>query len=214
MSVLPQYRSRENAGPGGIQAIYATTLPVPHKGTFTVLSMTRTANGLIGAPGEIAVAGSSPIPDVGQKPPPVSTDTVTSVHGKTALLTTRIPAESMQSASFSSVLGKRPVALLFSTPQFCISRVCGPVTDIAVQLQHEFGNRITFIHEEVYVDNQPKLGLRPQLKAFHLRTEPWLFVVNRRGVITARLEGAFGRNAVIAAGKVEKIPWPGAEMSL
>jgi hypothetical protein len=199
MSVLPQYRSRENAGPGGIQAIYATTLPVPHKGTFTVLSMTRTANGLIGAPGEIAVAGSSPIPDVGQKPPPVSTDTATSVHGKTALMTTRIPAESMQSASFSSVLGKRPVALLFSTPQFCISRVCGPVTDIAVQLQHEFGNRITFIHEEVYVDNQPKLGLRPQLKAFHLRTEPWLFVVNRRGVITARLEGAFGRNEVAAA---------------
>ena len=64
---------------------------------------------------------------------------------------------------------------------------------IAVQLQHEFGNRVTFIHEEVYVDNQPKLGLRPQLKAFHLRTEPWLFVINRHGVIVDRLEGAFGR---------------------
>jgi hypothetical protein len=199
MSVMPQYRSRENAGPGGIQAIYAANLPIPHKGTFTVLSLTHTANGLIGAPGEIAVAASSPIPDVGQKPPAVSTDTASSVHGKTSLLTTRLPAESMQSVSFSQVLGKRPVALLFSTPQFCVSRVCGPVTDIAVQLQHQFGNRITFIHQEVYVDNQPKLGLRSQLKAFHLRTEPWLFIVNRHGVITSRLEGAFGRNEVAAA---------------
>jgi hypothetical protein len=70
--------------------------------------------------------------------------------------------------------------------------VCGPVTDVAVQLQHQFGNRVTFIHEEVYVDNQPSKGLRPQLTAFHLRTEPWLFVINRRGIIVARLEGAFG----------------------
>ena len=199
MSVLPQYRSDENAGPGGIQAIYAARLPIPRKGTYTVLSLTRTAKGLIGAPGEIAVAASSPIPDVGQKPPAVATDTTASVHGKTSLLTTRIPPESMQSASLNQLLGKRPVALLFSTPQFCISRVCGPVTDIAVQLQHEFGKRVAFIHQEVYVDNDPSKGLRPQLKAFHLRTEPWLFAINRRGVIVARLEGAFGRNEVAAA---------------
>jgi len=90
------------------------------------------------------------------------------------------------------VLGKRPIALLFSTPQLCVSKVCGPVTDIAVALQHQYGGRVAFIHQEVYVDNQPSQGLRPQLKAFHLQTEPWLFVVNRQGVIIARLEGAFG----------------------
>jgi hypothetical protein len=200
MSVQPQFRSKENAGPGGIQAIYAAKLPIPHAGQFTVLAMTRTPQGLVGAPGEIAVAPSSPIPDVGQRPPAINTDTAASLHGKTALLTTRSPPETdMQSVSFSRVLGRRPVALLFSTPQFCISRVCGPVTDVAVQLQHQFGSRVTFIHQEVYVNNQPKLGLRPQLKAFHLRTEPWLFIVNRNGVITDRLEGAFGRNEVAAA---------------
>jgi hypothetical protein len=101
----------------------------------------------------------------------------------------------MHSVSFGKVLGKRPVALLFSTPQLCISKVCGPVTDIAVSLERQFSSKITFIHEEVYVDNQPTNGLRPQLKAFHLQTEPWLFTINRRGVIAARLEGAFGVNA-------------------
>jgi hypothetical protein len=116
------------------------------------------------------------------------------VHGNVTLLTTRLPPEEMHWVSFDQVLGKRPIALLFSTPALCTSRVCGPVTDIDVELAHQFGGRIVFIHEEVYVDNQASKGLRLQLKAFHLETEPWLFAVNRRGVIVARLEGAFGVN--------------------
>ena len=91
------------------------------------------------------------------------------------------------------------MALQFATPQLCLSRVCGPVTDIATELQQRYGGRIAFIHQEVYVDNQPSKGLRPQLKAFGLRTEPWLFTIDRRGRIAARLEGSFGVNAFTAA---------------
>jgi hypothetical protein len=199
MTVPEQYRSKQNTGPGGIQAIYAAALPLPHSGTYTVLALTRTQKGLIGAPGEVAVAKSSKIPDVGQRAPAIATDTPASTHGNVALLTTRTPPENMHSVSLDKVLGKRPVALLFSTPQLCLSKVCGPVTDIAVQLQHTYGNKLTFIHQEVYVDNQPTKGLRPQLKAFHLQTEPWLFAINRHGVITARLEGSFGVNAFTQA---------------
>jgi hypothetical protein len=195
LTVAPQYRSKQNAGPGGIQAIYAADLPLPHTGTYVVLSLTRTQHGLIGAPGELAVAASSPIPDVGQRPPAVATDTPASVGGNTALLTTRTPPDDMHAVSFKDVLGKQPILLLISTPQLCISRVCGPVTDVAVSLEHEFASRIAFIHQEVYVNNQPKSGLRPPLKAFHLQTEPWLFTINRHGVIAARLEGSFGVNA-------------------
>jgi len=196
MSVSPQYRSKQNAGPGGIQAIYAARIPIAHPGTYAILALTRAPAGLIGAPGEIAVAASSPIPDVGQRPPPIQTDTLATVHGNVSLLTTRVPPEQMHAVSFNEVLGKRPVALLFSTPQLCTSRICGPVTDVAVQLQHQFGSQIAFIHEEVYAGNQPSRGLRSQMKAFHLQTEPWLFIVNRRGIITARFEGAFGLNEV------------------
>ncbi len=200
MTVAPQFRSKQNTGPGGIQAIYAAQLPLPHPGTYTILALTRTAQGLIGAPGEVAVAASSPIPDVGQHAPAVATDTPASVGGNTALLSTRVPPETgMHSVSLKDALGKRPVALLFSTPQLCISKVCGPVTDIAAELQQKFGNRITFIHQEVYVDNQPSRGFRPSLKAFHLRTEPWLFTIDRRGAIAARLEGSFGVNAFTQA---------------
>ena len=105
----------------------------------------------------------------------------------------------MAAASFKDVLGKRPIALLFSTPQLCTSRVCGPVTDIMVQLEHEFAGRIVFIHEEIYVGNDPSKVFRPQMKAFHLATEPWLFTVNAKGLIAARLSGAFGVNEARAA---------------
>jgi hypothetical protein len=194
MTVAPQYRSEQNAGPNGIVAIYWSHVPVPRSGVFDLLALTRAKSGLIGSAGEIAAALSTPIPGVGQRPPAISTLTPADVHGNLSLLTTRTPPEQMHSVSFNQVLGKQPIALLFSTPELCTSRVCGPVTDVMVSLQHEFANRITFIHQEIYVDNDPTKGLRPQMKAFHLETEPWLFVINRQGVITARLEGAFGVN--------------------
>ncbi|MFZ1994752.1 MAG: hypothetical protein WAU75_11635 [Solirubrobacteraceae bacterium] len=199
MTVSPSYRSKENSGPGGIQAIYAANVPVPRAGTYFVLALTKGPSGVIGATGELAAAPSSQIPGVGDRPPDIATDTAATVHNDETLLTTRLPPENMASVSFNQVLGKKPIALLFSTPQLCISRVCGPVTDVAVEVQHRFGKQVAFIHEEVYVDNQPSKGLRPQLKAFHLRTEPWLFIIDRRGKIVARLEGAFGTDEVTQA---------------
>jgi hypothetical protein len=188
MTVAPQYRSRQNMGPAGIQAIYAATVPLPNAGSYSLVALTKTPSGYLasGGAGVIAVAKSSPIPNVGQRPPAIATDT------SGPYLTTRVPPESMHAVSFKDALGKKPIALLISTPQLCRSRVCGPVTDIAVELQQQFGSRIDFIHQEVYVDNQLNRGFRPQFKAFHLQSEPWLFTINRKGVITARLEGSFG----------------------
>jgi hypothetical protein len=101
----------------------------------------------------------------------------------------------MHDANFADVVGKKPVALLFATPALCASRVCGPVVDIAAQLKATYGDRIEFIHQEVYVDNDPSKGLREPLRRFHLQTEPWLFILDRSGRVTSRMEGSFGFNA-------------------
>jgi hypothetical protein len=198
-TVEPQFRSAQNTGPGGLSAVYWANLPVPKSGIYDVLALTRVGSHLIGSTGEIPVALSSPIPGVGQRPPAIATDTLASTNGNIRLVTTRTPPENMHAVPFNQVLGKKPIALLFSTPELCHSRVCGPVTDIMVQLQHEFGSRIQFIHQEVYVNNNPTTGLRHQLVAFHLQTEPWLFTVNRNGVIAARLDGVYGVNEARAA---------------
>jgi hypothetical protein len=50
---------------------------------------------------------------------------------------------------------------------------------------------VEFIHMEVYRDNRIDKGIRPQMAAFHLQSEPWLFVFDRSGKVATRIEGAF-----------------------
>src|SRR5581483_6769009 len=99
MTVEPQYRSKQNTGPGGIKAIYGSELPLPKPGTYGVLALTQTPSGLIGSDTQIAVAPSSQIPNVGQRPRDSATDTPATLHGDEAELTTRIPPEKMASVS-------------------------------------------------------------------------------------------------------------------
>ena len=132
---------------------------------------------------------------MGEKAPRVQTDTVASAGGDVEAIDTRRPTDDMHDKSFAEVVGSKPVALLFATPQLCQSRVCGPVVDIELQLKARYGEQAEFIHQEVYVDNDVNKGLRQPLKSFNLPTEPWLFIVGKDGRITARLEGSFGQRA-------------------
>jgi hypothetical protein len=52
------------------------------------------------------------------------------------------------------------------------------------------GDSATFIHMEVFNENDPNKGLRPQMRALDLETEPWVAIIDRDGQISARCEGA------------------------
>jgi hypothetical protein len=194
----PRYRSRQAAEETDpFAAVYQARVPFDKKGPWAVLVVTKKGNTFVAAPSQVQVntKQADQIPDVGEKAPDVATDTLASVKGDEKLLDTRVPPSDMHAESFDQVLSKKPVALLFATPQLCQSRVCGPVTDVASQLESKYRDKIEFIHQEVYVDNDVNKGLREPLKAFNLPTEPWLFVVDASGKITARLEGSFGLSA-------------------
>jgi len=190
-----RYRSKQAATEQDpFAAIYAANVDFPKRGEYSVLSATKGADGKFsGATSQVQVstASADPIPSVGDEAPKVQTDTLESVKGDQAMLDTREPPSDMHE-NFADVVGKKPVALLFATPQLCQSRVCGPVVDIALQMKQQYGDRMAFIHQEVYRDNQVSKGLRAPLTAFHLQTEPWLFTIDRDGRIAARLEGSFG----------------------
>jgi hypothetical protein len=193
-----RYRSKQAATEEDpFAAVYQAEVPFDQKGPWAVLVVTQTGNTFVAAPARVDVntKKADPIPDVGESAPKVATDTLASVGGDEDKLDTRTPPSDMHERSFDEVVGTKPVALLFATPQLCQSRVCGPVTDIALQMKAKYGDQVEFIHQEVYVDNDPNAGLREPLSAFKLRTEPWLFVVGPDGNITARLEGSFGLRA-------------------
>ncbi len=193
----PRYRSRQAASETDpFAAVYETRLPLEKPGVWKVLVVTRPEGGApVAAPLAIQVSSrrADRIPDVGEPAPKVTTDTLGSVKGNVAMLDTRLPpAPELARKSFADVVGKQPVALLFATPQLCQSRVCGPVTDEMLQLKAKYGDRMAFIHQEVYRRNDPNQGVRDPLAAFRLRSEPWLFTVDRNGRIAARLEGSIG----------------------
>jgi hypothetical protein len=193
LQVRPPFRSRTSASDAGdVEAIYHATIDLPAPGRWFVLSATRAGTQLLGATTAIEVRRQHAIPHVGEPAPRIATPTLASAGGDAASIDTRDPPDDMHEVSLRDVLGKQPVALLFATPALCQSRVCGPVTDVAAQLHAAYGDEVAFIHNEVYADNDPNKGLRPQMKAFGLRTEPWLFTIDRHGRIAARLEGAFG----------------------
>jgi hypothetical protein len=178
-------------------AVYAATgLEFDKAGQWAVLVATRSGGRLVGAPTQVNVFSkrADKIPDIGEKAPKVDTDTLESMKGDRALLDTRQPPSDMHD-NFADVVGKKPVALLFSTPQLGESRVCGPVTDVALQLRAKYGDKMTFIHQEVFKNNKRDEGLRDPLQAFNLQSEPWLFVIDKNGKVTARLEGSFGVEA-------------------
>jgi len=190
------FRSRGAAeGSDEISAIYEAEVPLPGAGRWSVLAVTRNQGRLLGAGSQIEVSAADPIPAVGEQAPSVATDTLASAGGDVEAIDTRVPPSDMHEESFDEVVGEKPVALLFATPALCQTRVCGPVVDIAVQMKRTYGDRMEFIHQEVYVDNMVDKGLRPPLEAFDLRTEPWLFTVDADGEIAARLEGSFGNEA-------------------
>jgi hypothetical protein len=193
-----RYRSRQAAEETDpFAAVYQSQVRFNRPGDWSVLAVTQTGNTYVAAPAQVRVTTKKQdqIPDVGEAAPKVQTDTLESVHGDEKLLDTRVPPSDMHKQSFDQVVGKKPVALLFATPQLCQSRVCGPVTDVALQMQARYGDQVEFIHQEVYENNDPQQGLRKPLQEFRLPTEPWLFVVGADGRITARLEGSFGLKA-------------------
>ena len=193
-----RYRSKQAATEQDpFAAVYAAQVPFERPGKYAILAVTQAEGKTLAAPGEIQVVTKARdrVPGIGDRAPKVQTDTEASARGDLSTIDTRSPPSDMHERSFADVVGKKPVALLFATPQLCQSRVCGPVVDVGLELKSRYGDRVEFIHQEVYTDNDPKQGLREPLKRFNLPTEPWLFVVGRDGRITARLEGSFGLGA-------------------
>jgi hypothetical protein len=129
----------------------------------------------------------------------VHTPTITSVGGDASKISTRVPtADPMLQDDFAEVVGKKPVVLVFATPALCASRICGPVVDVAMQVQSDYADKVAFIQQEIYQDNQVDNGFTDQVAEWRLPTEPWTFVIDAKGRITDRFEGA------VSVGELER----------
>jgi hypothetical protein len=194
MQTKPAFRAQTTSSdPDAAAAVYSTQVDFPSEGEWRIAALVKEGDKFTTALLPSAVVGAfSKVPQVGQKAPLIHTPTPADVGGDLSKITTRIPPDTQNAVDYADVLGKEPIVLLFATPQFCQSRVCGPVVDVAEQVKQLYGDKAAFIHMEIYNDNDPSKHPRPQVRAFHLPSEPWLFAIGRNGRIEAVIEGAFG----------------------
>jgi hypothetical protein len=188
--------------PDAAKAVYVTELELDEAGEWRLLALIDQGDGSFAAtrvPSAVVVtAAEDKVPDVGEKAPVIHTPTTEDV-GDVSEIDTRIPPSSMHDVDFADVVGKEPVVLLFATPALCQSRVCGPVVDVTEQVKRDRPDDAEYIHMEIWNDNDPNKGAREQVLDYNLRTEPWLFVINSDGTVSARIEGAFSIDELNAA---------------
>lgn len=195
LKVSPQFESKQTAtDPNSARSVYVADVPFKKNGKYAVLAIARLDGRMVAtSPIGVQVGGQKVTPPgVGDKAPVIHTLTPADVAGNLAKIDTRLPpAENLLKDDFADVVGKKPVVLTFATPQLCQSRVCGPVVDVVDEVAAKVGDKVSFIHQEVYQDNEVNKGLRDQLKTYKLQTEPWTFVIDKSGVVSTRFEGAF-----------------------
>jgi hypothetical protein len=195
LAVKPQFASQTTTqDPDAAKGVYVADVPFKRTGKQAVIGMAKLDGRLLitNPYGVDVTTGKGGPPGPGDRAIKVHTETLTDVAGDASRLDTRRPvAKDLLADDLAKVVGKRPVVITFATPLLCQSRVCGPVVDVVEQVKASAPKNVAFIHQEIYNDNEVNKGLRPQVTAWRLRTEPWTFVIDRSGRISTRFEGAF-----------------------
>jgi hypothetical protein len=151
------------------------------------------------------VSTDSRVVRVGEEAPASDTPTAEDVDDDLAQLSTDPdPDPALYETSVKDALAAgKPFVLIFATPAFCATAQCGPTLDRVKPLVADFPD-VTFIHAEPYElafeDGrlQPVLGENNQLVVteavteWGLLSEPWVFVVDGEGRVSASFEGVVG----------------------
>ena len=113
------------------------------------------------------------------------------------------PPDDMHELSIADAIAQhRPALVVFASPAFCMSNTCGPEIKVVQSLEPTYRDKLTFIHIEVYANYKPdpaKRVLAQTVVDWRLQSEPWIFLIDTRGVIQARFESATATDDLKAA---------------
>jgi hypothetical protein len=140
--------------------------------------------------GSFEVAETGTTPAIGAPAPPSDTPTADDVKDLEEITTDEHPDPSFYEVSIKeAVEAGEPFVVVFATPEFCTSAVCGPTLDDVKEVAKDFP-KITFIHSEIYEDLDPTQPPVPAVVDWGLPGEPWVFVVDAGGKVAAKFEGS------------------------
>ena len=87
-----------------------------------------------------------------------------------------------------------PTVVVMASPAFCTNAVCGPQVQVLQELKDEYKGQANFIHVDIY-DNPHEIQgdldrarISPIVVEWALPSTEWTFVIDRRGIVSARFE--------------------------
>ena len=194
--------------------VYVADIDFPTSGLWGVEFTTGAADA---APETIRVQfevqPESSVVAVGERAPASDTPTLADVDGDVSKISTDPePVEAFYETSVADALAAgEPFVLAFATPKFCTTAQCGPTLERLKPIAAAHPD-ITFINVEPYelelVDGQlqpvltgdpAQLTPAPATTEWRLSAEPWIFVVDGNGVVTASFMLIFSDDELTSA---------------
>ena len=156
------------------------------------------------APAGFVVLEESASVAMGAPAPLSETLTLDDVEDVTEIDTSNPPIPEMHTMTIAeAVTSGRPSVIVFATPAFCLSRICGPTKDVVDDLFEQYKSEVNFVHVEPYELDRARSGEGlfpiPATTEWGLQSEPWVFLVDSEGFIAAKFEAVVTMDELKAA---------------
>lgn len=174
------------------RGIYSATMDIPAPGVY---QLTVDAEGLNESGPTGFTATEDPIMVSSGEPAPLSqTRTIIEFPDLSVISTDPNPDPALYGLSVDQAVSNgTPAVIVFATPAFCTSQACGPMLDQVKELRSSYPS-VDFVHVEIYDDLQvesvEELTVVDAILDWRLPSEPWIYVIDDAGTVSAAFEGA------------------------
>ena len=176
--------------------VFSTEIDLIEGGLYQLDINLTSSNGVeIFAQTNILVQDDPQTPAVGTAAPASVTYKAGDKEDLSQITSALIPDPDLYQLSINEALQQgKPLVVVFATPAFCVSATCGPQLEELAKVKDVIGNRANFIHVDVFEDphliegGRPTGDLVPAVLEWGLPTEPWTFIVDKNGLISAKFE--------------------------
>jgi hypothetical protein len=174
----------------GDKGVYVARVDLPKAGTWGVEAQVERPDGTRKAlRSRFEVAARSKTPAVGAPAPPSRQPLLKDAADPRVVCTAPTPCAFHDLTVADALALDRPALLLFATPAFCTSAVCGPDLETVQSIEPELRGRVTFVHLEIYADPPTLDKPHQHVVEWGLPSEPWVFLLDRTGKVADKLEG-------------------------
>jgi hypothetical protein len=184
-----------------VRGVYVARPEIPEAATYQA-TIEADGFGTAGPVGFVAY-DDSPLVQAGEEAPASETRTSAEFPDLSVITSDPDPDPAMYQLSVAEAVSDgAPAVIVFATPAFCTSQACGPLLDQVKTLRPDYPG-VDFVHVEIYQDLQVEsvedLTPVPAVSEWGLPSEPWVFVVDGSGTVTAAFEGAASEAELQAA---------------